>query len=216
MGIIYMRISPTGGKYIGQTIRDEKIRWKEHCKAAHNPSNELYSSILSKAIRKYGDNSFTVIILEDNINQEELNEKEIYYIKYYNTFYLNNPEYGYNMTIGGSSFHKYSNDYLLELWNTGKTLKEIKNQNHMNYNNLSDRLKSLGITKEEINQRAYIDNNTKRKKVIQYDLNNNYIQTFNSITDAAKAINSNTTNISAVCKGKRKTCKKYIFRYEED
>lgn len=81
MGLIYMRISPSGGKYIGQTIREEKIRWKEHCKAAYNPNNELYNSILSKAIRKYGENNFTVTILENNIKPEDLDKKEIYYIE---------------------------------------------------------------------------------------------------------------------------------------
>lgn len=83
----------------------------------------------------------------------------------------------------------------------------------MNYNNLLDRLKNLGITKEEINQRAYLDNNTKRKKVAQLTIEGKYIQTFESITVAAKAVNSNTTNISGVCSGKRKSCKGYIWRY---
>ena len=214
MGLIYMRVSPSGGKYIGQTVREEKIRWKEHCKDANNPNNERYNSILSKAIRKYGAENFTVYILEDNITKEELNKKEMYYIKLHNTFYLNNPEQGYNMTLGGDSTYKYEDEYILKLWQTGKTIKEIKNQNHMNYNNLSDRLKNLGITKEEINQRAYLNNNPKRKKVIQYDLYKNYIRTFDSIAEAAKTIGSNTTNISAVCQGKRKTCKGYIFKYE--
>ena len=78
MGLIYMRVSPSGGKYIGQTIREEKIRWKEHCKDANNPNNERYNSILSKAIRKYGAENFTVYILEDNITKEELNKNLIY------------------------------------------------------------------------------------------------------------------------------------------
>jgi len=152
MGLIYMRISPSGGRYIGQTIRDESTRWREHCKDAFNPNNERYNSILSKVIRKYGSNNFSVTILEDNINPNDLNTKEMYYIKYYNTFYLDNPEYGYNMTIGGNNgTFKYTDEYILELWNSGKTIKEIKTENHMNYNNLSDRLKNLGITKQEIN-----------------------------------------------------------------
>ncbi len=214
MGLIYMRVSPSGGKYIGQTTRDEKIRWKEHCDEAYNKNDSQYNSILSQAIRKYGPDNFTVIILEDNIAQEDLNTKEIEYIKQYQTFYIDNPN-GYNMTLGGHSGpFKYTDEYILSLWASGKTIKEIKNENHINYNNLSDRLKGLGITKEEINQRAYLNNNSKRKRIIQYDLNNNYIKTFNSITDAAQEIKSNTTNISAVCKGKRKTCKGYIFKYE--
>ena len=40
MGLIYMRISPSGGKYIGQTIQSEERRWQDHCKNAHNKNSE--------------------------------------------------------------------------------------------------------------------------------------------------------------------------------
>ena len=48
---------------------------------------------------------------------------------------------------------------------------------------------------------------------MQLTIKGEYIQTFESITAAAKAVNSNTTNISGVCSGKRKSCKGYIWRY---
>jgi len=102
MGLIYMRISPSGGKYIGQTIQTEEHRWRDHCKNAHNENSEEYSTILNKAIRKYGDNSFSVTILEDNLPIEQLNEREKYWIDYYKTYYLDN-NHGYNMTLGGDS-----------------------------------------------------------------------------------------------------------------
>ena len=102
MGLIYMRISPTGGKYIGQTTNNEKERWREHVKeAAQNNSN----SLLNQAIRKYGGDNFSVKILEDNIPQEKLNEREKYWINKYQTYYLNNVN-GYNMTNGGSNTQK--------------------------------------------------------------------------------------------------------------
>lgn len=214
MGCIYMRISPSGGKYIGQSSRPENIRWKEHCKDAYNKNSDCYNSILSQAIRQYGKDNFSVEILEEDIPIEQIDEKEQYYIQKYNTFYKNNPKFGYNMTLGGQSgTFKYSDDFILKLWNTGKTVKELKQIYQMNYNNLLDRLKNLGITKEEINQRAYLDNNTKRKKVAQLTIEGKYIQTFESITAAAKAVNSNTTNISGVCSGRRKSCKGYIWQY---
>lgn len=70
MGLIYMRVSPIGGKYIGQSNRPESVRWKEHCKDAYNKNSDCYNSILSKAIRLYGENNFSVIILEENIPAE--------------------------------------------------------------------------------------------------------------------------------------------------
>lgn len=214
MGLIYMRISPSGGKYIGQTVRPENIRWKQHCKQAFEKNYSDYNSILNRAIRKYGADNFTVKILEDNISMQELNNKQQYYIEKYNTYYKDNPEFGYNMTRGGQlGTQQYTDDFILNLWNTGKTIKELKQQYHLNYNNLLNRLKNLGISHQQIAQRAYYDNNTKRKKVAQYTLNNEYIQTFSSITAAANAVQSNTTNISSVCNGKRKSCKGYIWKY---
>ena len=52
MGCIYMRISPSGGKYIGQTILNEDRRWQQHCNAANNPNAADYNTIICRAIRK--------------------------------------------------------------------------------------------------------------------------------------------------------------------
>ena len=211
MGLIYMRTSPSGKYYIGKTTRTEEVRWKEHSRKAFNPNEPDYTNYLSAAIRKYGAENFSLTILEENISDDLLSEKEKYYIEKYDA---QNPEKGYNRKTGGESETIYSDTFILELWNSGKTIKDIKTENNMNYNNLSRRLYGLGITKEEINHRAYSQNSKKKKAVVQYDLFGNYIQTFNSIADAARAIGSNTTNISAVCKGRRNSCKNFIFKYK--
>ena len=51
------------------------------------------------------------------------------------------------------------------------------------------------------------------KKVAAYDKNNNFIKEFESIALAAKYCEGDASIISAVCKGKRKTHKDYIWRY---
>lgn len=71
MGLIYMRTSPSGGRYIGQTIYTEEERWKNHCKEAFNPNDDCYNTILNIAIRKYGKDNFHVQILEDNIQTRQ-------------------------------------------------------------------------------------------------------------------------------------------------
>ena len=62
---------------------------KQHCYDAKN-SND--TSILHEAIRKYGEDSFAVEILEDNIEEEMLNEREIFWIKFYDTYHYDNPK----------------------------------------------------------------------------------------------------------------------------
>ena len=60
-------------------------------------------------------------------------------------------------------------------------------------------------------------NQSKKKQIGQYTLNNELIQTFNSITDAAKAIGKESCRsaIGKVCQGKQKTSCGYIWKYIE-
>lgn len=55
-------------------------------------------------------------------------------------------------------------------------------------------------------------NNT--KAVCQYDLNNNFIQRFNSIGDAYRATKIDRGSISKACNGQLKTAGKFKWRYE--
>lgn len=59
------------------------------------------STYFWNAIKKYGWNNFEHYILESNLTLEEANEKERYYISYYNS---SNNLYRYNLTLGGEGF----------------------------------------------------------------------------------------------------------------
>lgn len=80
--------------YIGQSI-DIKRRWKDHRVAAYGCSEE-YNYPLYRAIRKYGLENFEFSILEKCL-QKELDVKEIFWIKEYNSILPN----GYNQSLGG-------------------------------------------------------------------------------------------------------------------
>lgn len=82
-----------GNIYIGQSSNIER-RMKQHLYDAENRANT--STGLDVAIKKYGIENFNIEIIEE-CPIELLNEKEIYWIKYYDSY--NN---GYNRTIGGN------------------------------------------------------------------------------------------------------------------
>lgn len=80
--------------YIGQSIQIEE-RKKQHIQASYNKNHINYYSDFHKAIREFGIENFDFEILEQ-CSKEQLNEREVYWIKYYNSY-----EDGYNMTPGG-------------------------------------------------------------------------------------------------------------------
>jgi len=96
--IIYRALFPNGKSYIGQTIRSLEKRKREH--------KWLYlhkDLVFYRAIKKYGWDNLEWLIIDKAETQKELNEKEIYWIKYYNTYIYCNNSNGYNCNIGGGS-----------------------------------------------------------------------------------------------------------------
>ena len=54
------------------------------------------------------------------------------------------------------------------------------------------------------------------KITFQYDLQDNFIKEWESVSEVARQLNINQKNISECCKGRRKTAGGYIWRYKED
>ena len=99
--------------YIGQSIKIEN-RWKEHKKEAFNPKSKCYNKCFYQAIRKYGIDNFKFEVLEE-CKIEELDEKEKYWIEFYQAF---PPELGkgYNLYPGGTgNYRKLNNNQVLEI-----------------------------------------------------------------------------------------------------
>jgi nitrogen regulatory protein PII-like uncharacterized protein len=55
---------------------------------------------------------------------------------------------------------------------------------------------------------------TIKRKVLQYDINNNFIASFNSLTEAAHKYDVSKAALSKTCNGKTKTCKGFIWKFE--
>jgi GIY-YIG catalytic domain len=81
---------PNGKRYIGITCR-EKERWKEH----KNWSQKGEPMLVCRALKKYPDASFSVLVRG---NQNYIAELEIAVIKKFKTRDLN---FGYNVALGG-------------------------------------------------------------------------------------------------------------------
>ena len=87
--------------YIGQTIRPIEQRFRRHLNDA---LNNILDTHFARAIRKYGKDSFIIEEIDNAQTQDELNQKEQYWIRYYNSV-----EDGYNETdavskCGGNTY----------------------------------------------------------------------------------------------------------------
>lgn len=72
--------------YIGQTTESLKQRFNRHCGYQLNDNTHLH-----RAMKKYGIQHFSIELVEEVDNQKKLDEREFYWINFYNSV-----ENGYN------------------------------------------------------------------------------------------------------------------------
>ena len=90
MGIYKITNIINGKVYIGQSINIQR-RWNQEKRCAFNESSPAYNQCISKAFRKYGINNFTFEVIEELV-ESALNERETYWIKFYNSIRLKNAK----------------------------------------------------------------------------------------------------------------------------
>ena len=155
--------------YIGQSI-DINRRWLEH----KNPNNWDRKSILYDAFKKYDIENFSFEIIEE-CAQEELNEKEKYWIQYYNSYYN-----GYNSTLGGDGTFLYDYKKLVDLYLIHKSTKKVAEIADCHTHTVENALKTFNINAE---------GKKEKRPIKQIDPNTlKVINTYDSIGEAAKAL----------------------------
>lgn len=157
-GIYKITNKINGHSYIGQSV-DIKRRWRCEKTKAFNINSREGDFTLSKALRKYGIDNFTFEVIEE-CPREKLNEREAYWISYYNTYYD-----GYNETLGGDT-----QEHQLKL--NSQQVEEITNllqDTDMTVENIAKRYNmSIGRISEINTGKAYVRDNIDypiRKKV---------------------------------------------------
>lgn len=121
--IIYKVTNLVNGKvYIGKTTQKINIRKNQHKYSSLKANSK---SLIHKAIRKYGWENFEWEVIDLASSEDELNSKEIHWIKYHNTYLK-----GYNLTHGGdgSLGYKPSEEYLAKIHEKPTSAKLSKEQ----------------------------------------------------------------------------------------
>ena len=141
-GYIYKITNKINNKiYIGQvynkTIQD---RFNRHINEA-SPKSRSY---IDRAINKQGKENFICEEIDKGTSKEDLNNKEIYWIKYFNSTDLT---IGYNLTKGGDGGNTYFNKTEDEM----KLIKQkLRNANFGGKNGTAKKIKMLNIKTNEV------------------------------------------------------------------
>lgn len=93
---VYMHISPSNKRYIGITSKSVNERWKN--------GFGYKTQMFYRVVQKYGWDNIQHIIIAENLSEQAAKDMEILLIKQYKT---NDPNYGYNLTIGGDGTNGY-------------------------------------------------------------------------------------------------------------
>lgn len=92
---IYKITNLTNNKiYIGQTINDIEFRFKQHLRENRGP-NKLHFDM-----QHQNSEDFTIVLIDKSDDPKEADEKERFWISFYNS---TDPDIGYNLDNGGKS-----------------------------------------------------------------------------------------------------------------
>lgn len=227
---VYCHISPSGKRHIGITCRKPQKRW-------NNGKGYVGNDYFTKAIEKYGWDAFEHIILCEGLSMDEASDMEIALIKEYDT---TNRAKGYNIDLGGHHGKKIVSEetkrkigeahrgkYTEAQWaatiarrgkghpQTEEAKKKI-GDSHRGKHLSEEQKRHLS----EINMGKRMDEAHKERlrhlnmrSVNQFDLDGNYIATYDSLGIAAKAVGGNYQNISACCRDKVRSACGFVWRY---
>ena len=209
IGYIYLIIDLTNWKkYVGQ----------HHYHLKKLDSNYHGSGHIIKQIYKKRPQTLKEVYLKTCYSQEELDEWEQYYIKFYNTLWPN----GYNLTEGGNggvpceeTRRKISNA------NKGKLIGKknpFYGKHHSEENKIkwSEKKKGKHISEETRIKLSKSNTNGKcSKKVLQFTLDGEFIREWPSVMECSRN-GYDFRNISACCRGERKSAYGYKWCYAEE
>lgn len=196
--------------YIGQSVHIE-TRWKSHQNDYNNINYSGYNTMFYNAIRKYGINNFKFEIIEE-CNLNELNEKETYWIKYYNSYIGFQNCNGYNMTLGGDNF-AFGNGTLAKeqveeikqlLLTTDISQVELGKRYGVSAMTISDINRGITWTDESLNYPLRVTNIRKNRfdklTLSKEELYNLLLKNNGNFTLTAKQLNVTTTTLYKWCR----------------
>ena len=124
--------------------------------------------------------------------------------------------YGYNLvrlqcdgTTAQRLVHRIVAEAFLTDWNPNLQC------NHINGDKRDNRVSNIEMVTAKQNMQHAVDNKLLdlKKKVTQYTMDGEYVNTYESISECAKVIGVTFSAISSVLRGRNRKCRGFVFKY---
>lgn len=221
---IYKTTNLLNGKiYVGQTSKNLDTDYLGSGK------------VLIKAVKKYGKSAFKREIIEECVSKEQMNEREKYWIQYFDSI---NRNKGYNVSIGGEggNLGDKVNKKISKSMKGKISVKDI-NGNVFSISANDDRFASgelVGVQKGMVPYNKGVPMSESQKQKMRVPKSKEHIENmskskigkgvkpiiclnngvkYNSIKEAAEKLGLTVPNVVAVLKGRAKKTKGYSFQY---
>lgn len=232
-GIYYIKNLINNKYYVGQSV-DIEYRWRRE-RMFLSSNKPAWNRHLQNAWKLYGENNFEFVVIEE-CDPDKLNEREIYWIEFYDAFYN-----GYNQSMGGGGFRgaKLTNehrqkiadgmkrsltevdrqrlkDLITQRWNDPENHKKCSQKSLEWWSDPKNKERMTGVNNKNYGKKRdwwaekYSGiNSSNHKSCIQIETGEFYC----TITEASKATGVSVGKISRTCNGKQKTAGGYHWRY---
>ena len=205
--LIYLHRNKINGKcYVGQTSQKPEARWGGW---GQRYADQEY---FNRAIQKYGWDNFEHIILEENIPQDKVDEREIYWGGYYHALA---PE-GYSLHLGSYTNYiesevatKFRSEVSKKNWEDIEYRKKVVQGRKDMWANASEECKEKMLANLD---RTGLTGLARSKEVLCVETN----ITYPSTREAERQTGVKHNNIANVCNGKRQTAGGFHWRYVKE
>ena len=193
---IYKITNLVNGKcYIGQTRQKPERRFSDHI-------SRNYDSLIHKAIEKYGEENFSFEVIDSAETQKELNQKEIKWAEFYDSYAING--HGYNLRTCGGGDYRF----------TPETIEKFRERSSGENNPMYG--KSHSEQAKERMRASHHDysrsNHPRAKRVFCIETG----IVFDCITDAAESVGVRLAALSNHLHGITKSCGGYHWKFCEE
>lgn len=206
MAYIYLIKNNINDKcYVGKTLKSPAERFSEHLRDARKPTEE--NRPLYRAIKKYGEDNFSLQILEECAD-EFASEREIWYIGKLKTY-----DHGYNATAGGDGKQLFDHEVIKTQLEAGLNQKFVAELNGCSIDLVKQIRVVNGIPLAKVRKQssvaAYIEDGTEVGVFVSAREAFRFLREIGITNSKANG----GTHITDVCNGKRNVAYGFKWKY---